>query len=113
MWYDDLFPKARAKKTRVAARLITATGSIYYGVNVESSCHTLSVCAERVAIFNAVLSEGPDLKIRSIDVHALKEGELIDIIPCGGCRQLASEFAVDSTVVCDRLLSEWLPNPYL
>lgn len=113
MWYADLFPKARAKKTRVAARLITTTGSIYYGVNVESSCHTLSVCAERVAIFNAILSEGPELKIGSIDVLALKGGELIGIVPCGGCRQLASEFATEDTTVCGKLLSEWLPNPYL
>jgi cytidine deaminase len=113
MWADELFTKAKARKTAVAARLVTSSGKVYYGVNIESSCHTLSICAERAAIVNAVIHEGPSMEIRSIEVQALKDGHRLDIIPCGGCRQLAAEFAAEDTEMCGKLLSKWLPNPYL
>jgi cytidine deaminase len=112
-WALPYFEKAKARKTAVVARLQTERGGEYFGVNVESSCPTLSVCAERVAIFTAVVAEGPSMKIRSLQVIARKQGKQFDIIPCGGCRQLVSEFACGSTFLCGRFIREWLPEPYL
>lgn len=113
MWYDDLFTKAVARRSRVAAKLTSEAGVVYYGVNVESSCPSLSVCAERVAILMAVVSEGPGLKIRSIEVKALKDGITFDINPCGACRQLTAEFSLEHTTLCGELVSKLYPRPYL
>jgi cytidine deaminase len=112
-WAVRVLPNAKARKTRVAARLVTKSGNVYYGVNVESSCHTLSVCAERVAIFKAVSDEGSNMAIKTLEVIAVKnDREVIDIIPCGGCRQLTSEFSYGMTMLCGRFILEWIPDPY-
>ena len=104
--------RSRSKKTKVAAAVTTSTGNTYYGVNVESSCHSLSICAERSAVFAAVTAEGPYMIITSVDVVALKNGHWFTIIPCGGCRQVISEFSTESTTLVDKPIGEWLPHPY-
>jgi cytidine deaminase len=103
----------KAKKTNVVAELVTTDGEVFYGVNIESSCHTLSICAERAAIVNAVIDLGPSMKIHSVKVYAEKLGVPIDIVPCGGCRQLVAEFSNVDTTLCDKPIGFWLPNPYL
>ena len=113
MWYKELICNCKAKKTKVVAKLVTTYGQTVYGVNVESSCHSLSICAERAAIVNAVTNLGPYFKIQRMEVYAEKMGEPIEIIPCGSCRQLISEFAVEETTVCDVNIRFWMPNPYL
>jgi len=104
--------KCKARKTRVVAKLTTVTGEIFYGVNIESSCHTLSICGERAAIVHAVTALGPNMVIASIEVYAEKDGVPINILPCGGCRQLTVEFSDENTILIDRKISDWLPNPY-
>ena len=113
MWYTDLLDHCKAKKTRVVARLTTTYGHIVYGVNLESSCHSLSICAERASIINAVTQLGNRMKIKRIEVYAEREGVPIDIVPCGGCRQLISEFATKETEVCGKKIHIWMPDPYL
>ena len=76
----------------VGAALRTKTGRLYTGVNVENAAYPQTMCAERVAIFKAV-SEGE------------KEFEVITVVtdnggsPCGGCRQVMSEFGLDTIVI--------------
>ncbi len=73
---------------RVGAALQTAEGKIYTGHNIESSSYSLTICAERVALFKA-LSEGE----RTFEAMAIvaSSGEFCP--PCGACRQVLMDFA--------------------
>ena len=77
---------------KVGAAVLTVSGRIYDGVNVESAAYPTSMCAERVAIFKAV-SEG-ERQFIAIAV-ATKNGGA----PCGGCRQVISEFGLETLVI--------------
>ena len=76
----------------VGAALRTKTGRVYAGVNVENAAYPTGICAERVAIFKAI-SEGE------------REFEVIAVVtdnggsPCGACRQVLSEFGLDTIVL--------------
>lgn len=76
---------------QVGAALLTASGKIYDGVNVENAAYPTSMCAERVAVFKAV-SEG-ELQFTAIAVATSNGGT-----PCGSCRQVLSEFGLDTIV---------------
>ena len=69
----------------VGAAVLTDSGRIYTGCNVENASFGLAICAERVAIFKAV-SHG-EKKIQALCVAA-KSAK-----PCGACRQVIIEFA--------------------
>jgi len=79
---------------KVGAAVITKSGKIYTGCNVESASYGLTVCAERVAIWKAV-SEG-EKEFTEIAVVADTK-ELTP--PCGVCRQIIWEFCGDVPVV--------------
>jgi cytidine deaminase len=70
----------------VGAAVLTASGRVFAGANVENASYGLSVCAERVAIWKAV-AEG-ETEIAAIAV--VTEG---GVSPCGACRQVMAEFA--------------------
>jgi cytidine deaminase len=76
----------------VGASLLTTSGRIYDGVNVENSSYPNGCCAERVAIFKAV-SEG-EREFKTIVVATENGGS-----PCGMCRQVMAEFGLDTTVI--------------
>ena len=85
----------------VGAALLTAKGSVYLGCNVESVSYGLTNCAERVAIGNAVVAEGAEMRIAAIAIAARgtdTEG-LSDASPCGACRQVIKEFAAQECPV--------------
>ena len=102
-------------KFRVGAALLTASGKIFTGVNVENASYGLTICAERVAITKAV-SEGHH-KFRALAVVAPRTR----VTPCGACRQVLAEFG-DCVVLCAdsrntkrvrlHLLSELLPHAF-
>ena len=100
---------------KVGAALLTESGKVYTGANVENSTFGLTVCAERVAVFEAV-SRG-EKNISKIAVVADKDPP---ITPCGACRQVLSEFAKDLKIVCANLkgkverysLKELLPEAF-
>ena len=102
-------------KFRVGAALLTKSGKVYTGVNVENASYGLTNCAERVAIGKAV-SEG-HRKFQAIAVAAPSTS----LSPCGACRQVLSEFG-EMVVVCVdsrntrrariHLLSELLPHAF-
>jgi cytidine deaminase len=76
----------------VGAALLTTSGRIYEGVNVENAAYPDSMCAERVAIYKAV-SEG-ERKFVAIAVVTKDGGS-----PCGSCRQVLAEFGLDTVVL--------------
>lgn len=76
----------------VGAALLTSSGKIYDGVNVENAAYPTSICAERVAVFKAV-SEG-ERKFTTLAVASNNGGT-----PCGACRQVLSEFGQDIKVL--------------
>ena len=74
----------------VGAAVITPSGKIYRGCNVENSSFGLTNCAERTAIFKAV-SEGE----REILAVAIYSPNSDSCYPCGACRQVLYEFQSD------------------
>jgi len=104
---DELVEAARAVREnayapfsefKVGAALETDDGQIIVGSNVESASYGLTVCAERVAVWNAI-SQGKR-KITRIAVVADTE-ELTP--PCGVCRQIIWEFGGDIPVIFSNL----------
>ena len=76
----------------VGAALLTQSGNIYLGCNIENSSYTPSVCAERTAIFEAISHGERKFKAIAI-VGSQKDGEYKHFCyPCGVCRQVMSEF---------------------
>jgi cytidine deaminase len=76
----------------VGAALLTASGQIYDGVNIENAAYPTTMCAERVAVFKAVSAGERDFS--AIAVVTLNGGT-----PCGSCRQVLSEFGLDTRVL--------------
>ncbi len=75
----------------VGAALLTASGKVYSGTNIENAAYPVSICAERVAAFKAVSEE--DRAFKAIAV-VTKDGGF----PCGACRQVLSEFGLDAEI---------------
>ena len=81
---------------RVGAALLTKSGKIYRGCNIENAAYTPTNCAERTAFFKAV-SEG-ELKFDAICIVGGKDGVLEEYAPpCGVCRQVMMEFCDPET----------------
>ena len=78
----------------VGAALLTKENKIYTGCNVESSSYSLTMCAERNAIFKAI-SEG-ERNFKAIAVTCDTESF---ISPCGACRQVISDLCGDIDVI--------------
>lgn len=105
MNYDILVNKAKEamrnayvkySNFKVGAALLSKSGKVYTGCNIENSSYGATICAERVAYTKAI-SEGE------------KEFEAIAIVgsgggftyPCGICRQFMSEFGLDTKVILE------------
>ena len=77
----------------VGAALLTKSGKVYLGCNIENAAYGPSNCAERTAFFKAV-SEG-EREFSAIAVVGGKDGDAADIFPpCGVCRQVIAEFKI-------------------
>ncbi|MGB2980155.1 MAG: cytidine deaminase [Candidatus Zixiibacteriota bacterium] len=100
---------------KVGAALLTKSGKVYTGANVENSTFGLTVCAERIAVFKAV-NRGDNSFVKIIVVTDKNP----PVTPCGACRQVLSEFAKDLKIVCANLkgkverytLKELLPEAF-
>jgi cytidine deaminase len=79
---------------KVGAALLTKSGEIIGGANVESASYGLTCCAERVALFNALTSGKKDFIAMAVVARA-PGGPM----PCGACRQLLAEYAPDAKVL--------------
>lgn len=78
----------------VGAVVVTDSGKIFDGCNIENSSYGLTICAERMAIFKAV-SEGFK-KIKAVYIYANAPEP---VAPCGACRQVMAEFGDSDTVI--------------
>ena len=103
MDYKELVEKAIEAKSNalpkysnfyVGAALLTEDGKIYTGCNVESSSYSLTMCAERTAIFKAI-SEGE----RNFKAIAVAHDHDDFISPCGACRQVISDLCGDIDII--------------
>jgi cytidine deaminase len=97
----------------VGAALRTDGGHIFTGCNVENASYSLTVCAERNALFQAVSSG--ERAIQAVAV-VTENG----VTPCGACRQVLAEFNPQMTVVAADIaggrrtytLSDLLPDAF-
>lgn len=96
MKYDNLLKHAEEARNKsispysnfkVGAALETTEGEIFEGANIESSSYSLTICAERTALFNALLEGKRNFKSIAIT------SSLDDYCPpCGACRQVLLDF---------------------
>lgn len=76
---------------KVGAALLTKSGKLYTGCNIENSSYTPTVCAERTAVFKAVSEGESDFAVIAV-VGGKDENPLEFCSPCGVCRQVLAEF---------------------
>jgi cytidine deaminase len=98
----------------VGAAVLTHSGKIFTGANIENASYPAGICAERVAVFKAV-SEG-ESKFAAVAVVTGNGGA-----PCGICRQVIAEFGLDTEIlIADQsgkirqaaLLKDLLPHAF-
>lgn len=102
-------------KFRVGAAVLTESGDIYSGCNVENASYGLTICAERNAVFHMV-AQGKQ-KIKALAIYTPTQ---TPTAPCGACRQVINEFGPDAVIAwgCDgpqvlkKKLSELLPDAF-
>lgn len=83
---------------KVGAALLTKSGKVYTGCNIENAAFSPSNCAERTAFFKAV-SEG-EKEFAAIAIVGGLEGKIKEYCPpCGVCRQVMSEFCADDFII--------------
>ncbi len=96
-------------KFGVGAALLTKSGKIYKGCNIENATYTPTNCAERTAFFNAV-SEG-ETEFDCIAIVGGKNGDSISELcpPCGVCRQVMMEFCEPESfkIILGKSPDEW------
>jgi cytidine deaminase len=81
----------------VGAALLTASGEVYTGCNVENANYSNSLHAEEVAVGKAVSAGDTEF-----EVLAVTSSERDAVTPCGMCRQTLAEFGEDDLpVLCD------------
>jgi cytidine deaminase len=101
---------------KVGAALLTKSGELFLGANIENASYGLAVCAERNAIFAAILAGQKEFAKMAVVCACETE-----CLPCGACRQVIAEFAPELPMLLgvgsERFnvtsLKELLPNPFL
>jgi cytidine deaminase len=78
----------------VGAALLTGTGKLYSGCNVENTSYGLTICAERNAIFRMVA----DGELHIAEILVIGDTEEF-LPPCGACRQVIAEFSEKESIV--------------
>jgi cytidine deaminase len=98
----------------VGSAVLTKSGKVFTGTNIENASFGLTICAERAAIYNAINSG--EREFSAIAVFASKS----EVSPCGACRQVIAEFSSDIEVVfyqkdnlTVRKISELLPDSFV
>jgi homotetrameric cytidine deaminase len=79
-------------KFRVGAALLTDTGRIYAGANIENASLGLTICAERAAFASAIAAGATRFAMLAVAAPG-------GMAPCGACRQFAAEFSRDLPVL--------------
>ena len=107
-------PYSKFKVGAAIQGIKTGANKIFTGCNIENASYSLSICAERVALFRAVSVGYTSFKAIAISSTSDKP-----IFPCGACRQVLAEFCRISslTVYMDKdtsnyKLDELFPHPF-
>lgn len=79
---------------QVGAAVLTSTGRIFRGGNIENAAYPMTICAERVALFSAFAHNE-----RTIVALAVVTPTEDVASPCGACRQVITELAPQSTII--------------
>jgi cytidine deaminase len=80
---------------RVGAAILTESGDVHAGCNVENASYGLAICAERNAVARMVVADKDDRKIRLV---AVVSPDAAPCLPCGACRQVLYEFGCEEVV---------------
>lgn len=80
-------------KFYVGACVLTKNGNTYVGCNVENASYGLAICAERIAVTNAVANA--DSEIVAVAIYS---PNVENCLPCGACRQVIFEFQKNSEI---------------
>ncbi|WP_303672769.1 cytidine deaminase [Vampirovibrio chlorellavorus] len=80
----------------VGAALLTTSGVLFTGVNVENASFGLTLCAERTAVVKAVSEGHRDFQAIAVWASRRPHGS---VTPCGACRQVLAEFLSPHTPV--------------
>jgi cytidine deaminase len=100
----------------VGAAVMTESGAIFTGANIENASYPLGCCAERTAVYAAV-----NAGHTAITAVAVTAPRVVTVTPCGGCRQVLNEFKPadsDMAVILDGLdltiltLADLLPRAF-
>ncbi len=101
-------------KFSVGVALLTKSGKVYLGANIENSSYGATICAERVACVKAIYDGEKELS-----AIALACNEDVVCYPCGICRQFLSEFGNIDVVLSKNgilvdvvKLFDLLPHPF-
>ncbi|NJL33316.1 MAG: cytidine deaminase [Chloroflexaceae bacterium] len=78
----------------VGAAVLTASGKIFAGGNIENAAYPLCCCAERVALYSAYAAGERDIVALAVVTDTEEVAS-----PCGGCRQVMIELAPSSAVI--------------
>lgn len=81
----------------VGAALVTKSGKVFTGCNVECSSYGISLCAERTALVKAISEGYKDFE--KIAIVGGKDDERIYATPCGACRQFLADFNPEMNVI--------------
>lgn len=100
---------------QVGAALLTASGRIYTGCNIENASYGATICAERVAVAKAVSAGEKDFVALAVVADSTQPGS-----PCGICRQFLVEFAPQLLLIMGNLqgqvkvgrLDQYLPSAF-
>ena len=105
-------------KYRVGAAILTRSGNVYIGCNVENATYGATICAERSAIVQMIAAGENDPIACAVVTAGPRAGS-----PCGICRQVLYEFAADMPIALvaegkkdtrrDTTLAELLPDGFL
>ena len=99
----------------VGAALLTKDGKIFTGCNIENASYSLTVCAERTAVFKAVSEGYTDFEAIAI-AGSGNEDFSKPCFPCGACLQVLSEFCGNSFKIIlsdtEYRLSDFLPKRF-
>ena len=104
----------------VGAALITKAGNVYVGVNVEDNVIlSLSNCAERVAIQNALTMGEREFQSIAVVGGYLDSEKLDDVVPCGVCLQYMLDICEDINIltisegkIISKKINNYLNKPF-